>query len=116
MVVGTLRILPLPNRRADVLEILRSIQGPVLAQPGCLACDVLEDQGEGQAIVLVERFDSDLALETHLRSDTYRRILGAVELSEHAPDVRFERVLASEGFELVERQRTRTSITNGGKS
>jgi len=42
MIVGTLRILPLPERRAEVLEIFQAIQGPVLAQPGCVACTIEE--------------------------------------------------------------------------
>ncbi|MGE5360989.1 MAG: putative quinol monooxygenase [Bacteroidales bacterium] len=105
MIVGTLRILPLPNRRNEVLEILRSVQGPALAQRGCVACDVYDEQGPEHAVVLVERFDSDEALQVHLRSEMYRRILGALELSRGKPDVRFEHVVTSEGMELIERYR-----------
>ncbi|MBP1636890.1 MAG: Antibiotic biosynthesis monooxygenase [Acidobacteria bacterium] len=105
MVVGSIRILPLRDRRAEVLEILRSVQGPARAQPGCLACDIYEEQGPENAVVLVERFGSSEALEEHLRSEVYRRILGAVELSRGRPEIRFETVSASEGIELIERHR-----------
>jgi quinol monooxygenase YgiN len=105
MVVGTLRILPLPNRRIEVLEILRSVQGPVLAQPGCASCHIYEEQGPEPAVVLIERFESDEALEAHVRSENYRRILAAVELSGSRPEICFEHVSASEGIELVERHR-----------
>ena len=107
MIVGTIRILPLPDRRADVIEILRSIQGPVLAQPGCVACDIYEEQGPEPAVVFVERWGTDAALAAHLRSDMYRRILGAIELSGDKPEIRFEHVSASEGMELIERLRRR---------
>ena len=106
MVVGTLRILPLPHRHGEVLEILQSIQGPVQAQPGCTACDIYEEQGPEGAVVLVERWDSAEALETHLRSETYRRILGAIELSGRAPEVRFDHVTTSEGMEMIVRARS----------
>jgi quinol monooxygenase YgiN len=105
MIVGTLRILPAPDRRAEILEVFRAIQGPVLAQPGCIACHIYEEQGPEQAVVLVERWESQSALEAHLRSESYRRILGAVELSGAPPDVRFEFVSATEGMELIERSR-----------
>jgi len=105
MFVGTLRILPLPERRADVLEILRFIQGRVLVQPGCVACDIYEEQGPEQAVVLLERFDSEKAFLAHLHSETYGRVLGALELSSGRPDIRFERVSASEGIEFIERHR-----------
>jgi quinol monooxygenase YgiN len=113
MIVGTLRILPLPNRRIEVLEILRSIQGPVLAQPGCVACDIYDEQGPEQAVVLVERFDSDEALQAHLRSEMYGRVLGALELSAGRPDIRFEYVSASAGMELIERHRLTAGALRG---
>jgi len=77
----------------------------VRAQPGCAACDILDEQGPETAIVLLERWETEEALETHLRSEAYRRILGAIELSGGQPDVRFEHVSSSEGLELVERLR-----------
>ena len=105
MVIGTLRIPVSPDRCAEVVEVLRSIQGPVLAQPGCAGCSIYEEQGPEQTVVLVERWESDAALEAHIRSESYRRILGAIELSGGPPEVRFERVSASEGMELIERLR-----------
>ncbi len=114
MIVGTLRILPPPNRRGDVLAILRSIQGPVRAQPGCTACHILEERGPEDAVVLVERWESQAALEEHLRSDAYRRILGAIELSGSPPEIRFDHVSATEGLDLIERSRT-PGGTRGGR-
>jgi quinol monooxygenase YgiN len=105
MIAATLRILPAPHRRAEVLQIFESIQGPVLAQPGCAACHIYEEQGPEQAVVLVERWESQADLEAHLRSESYRRILGAIELSGGPPEVCFDHVSATDGFGLVERAR-----------
>lgn len=111
MIVGTLRIHPGPNRRGEVLEVFRSIQGPVRAQKGCAACRVYEERGPDDAVVLIERWESEEALDLHLRSDTYRRILGAIELSGGPPEICFDYVSASEGIELIERSRNRPSAT-----
>jgi quinol monooxygenase YgiN len=105
MIVGTLRIHPSPRRRGEVLEVFRSVQGRVATQPGCLACHVYEEQGQDAAVVLVERWESQEALEVHLRSETYRRILGAIELSGAPPEVCFDVVSVSEGMSLIERSR-----------
>jgi len=113
MIVGTLRIQPSPTRRPEVLEILRSIQGPVASDPGCAACHVYEEDGPDHAILLIERWTSRSALEAHLRSENYRRILGALELSGSPPEVRFDHVSSSEGLELVERTRS-PGAGNGG--
>jgi quinol monooxygenase YgiN len=103
MVIGTLSILPSPDRRVHVLEILRSIQGPVTTQRGCTGCHIYEEDGPEPAIVLVERWDTEEALETHLRSEHFRHLLGALELSASAPGVSFDHVSSTEGMELVER-------------
>jgi quinol monooxygenase YgiN len=113
MIVGTLRILPAPDRRAEILEVFRAIQGPVLTQPGCVACHIYEEQGPEQAVVLEERWESQAALEAHLRSESYRRILGAIELSSGPPEVRFDTVSATEGMDLIERSRTPRGTTAG---
>jgi quinol monooxygenase YgiN len=105
MVVGTLRIPISGDRRAQVLEVLQSIQGPVRAQPGCTECTIYEEQSPKEAVVLVERWESEAALESHIRSESYRRILAAIELSGSPPDLRFEQVSASAGMELIERVR-----------
>jgi len=102
MIVGTLKMLPPPDRRLQVLEILQSVQGPVLAQPGCAGCHIYEEQGPEPAIVLMERWMSEAALTRHIRSEEYRRILGACELSGAPPEFRFDKVSDTQGIELVE--------------
>jgi quinol monooxygenase YgiN len=114
MIIGTIRILPAPDRRAQVLEVFRAVQGPALAQPGCLACRIYLEQGPESAVVLVQEWESREALEAHLRSETYRRILGAIELSVDPPEVRFDHVSATEGMDLIERSRTPAGTTAKG--
>jgi quinol monooxygenase YgiN len=105
IIVGTLRVCGTGSTRRD-LGGLRAVQGLVLAQPGCVACHIYEEQGPEAAVVLVERWDSQAALEEHLRSETYRRILGAIELSGAPPEVCFDYVSVTEGMDLIERSRT----------
>ena len=118
VVVGTLRIPLSPDHRAEVLEVLRSIQGRVLAQPGCAACSIYEEDGPEPALVLFERWESEAEFEAHIRSEAYRRILGAIELSGAPPEVRFDYVSATEGMDLIERSRSAegTTTARGSKS
>jgi len=48
-------------------------------------------------VLLVERWETDAALEAHLRSEIYRSILCAIELSGERTEVRFEHVSDSQG-------------------
>jgi quinol monooxygenase YgiN len=106
MVVGMLRIPLAPNRHAEVVEVLHSVQGSVLAQPGCKAYHIFEERGVDPAVVLVERWESKASLEAHICSETYLRILGAIELAGGPPEVSFDFVSATEGMELIERLRS----------
>jgi quinol monooxygenase YgiN len=112
MIIGTVRIVPARDPSLEALDVLKSIQGPVLAEPGCVAFDIYEEQSADRAIVLVERWETRAALEAHLRSDAYRRVLAAIELSGAQPGVRFDYVSSSEGFELVERSRGSSPTPN----
>jgi quinol monooxygenase YgiN len=114
MIIGTVRIQPPPDRHAAVLDVLQSVQGRVRSQPGCSACDILDEQGPDPTLVLIERWETEEALEAHLRSETYGWVLAAIELSGGQPDIRFEHVSASEGIELVERLRSpgRTTVAS----
>lgn len=115
MVVATVRMVPTPSRHAEVLEILQCLEGPTRAQPGCTAYDIYQADGPDPAIVLVERWDSEAALETHLRSNAYRSILAAVEVSGSPPEIRFDHVSGSEGIELIERARAVPPTVNPGR-
>jgi quinol monooxygenase YgiN len=112
MIVGTLRVLPPPERMAQVLEVFRAVQEPVLTQPGCLACHVYEEQGSEPAVVLVERWESEAALQAHIRTESYRRILGAIELSGAPPEICFDEVSSTAGMDLIERARNPAGTTS----
>ena len=118
MIIGTVRILPAPDRRADVLEVLRLVQGRLQHQAGCTACHIYQEDDPDSTIVFVEQWTGDESLEAHLRSDIYQRILGAIELSAKPPVISFEHVSATEGIEVIERSRdpARTARRTGDPS
>src|SRR5689334_16267496 len=106
MVIGTFSMPLSPDSRAEMLEMLQSIQEPVLAQPGCKGFHIYEEQCGEAALVLIERWASVAALEDHIRSNVFRLILNAMDLSCGQPDVSVEHVYANEGMELIQRLRS----------
>lgn len=115
MIIGTVRILPPPGGRGAVIEALQSVQRLAWAQPGCAACDVFDEQGSERAVVLIERWDTQEAFEAYVRSDAYRRVIAAIELSGSQPTVSFEHADAVAGLELIERLRNPQSTTATGQ-
>ena len=102
MVVSTLRLFPSREQRRHVLGVLRSVQGPTQAQPHCLGCRLYEEDGYDEAILYMERWDSLPELHRHIRSESYRRILAAVELSRTPPEINFHFIKETKGMDLIE--------------
>ena len=101
MVISTLRIVTTPQSRAGVVRALAAQLGSTRVQPGCLRCDLycdVEDQG---GLTLVEEWESQADLDLRLRSEEYRPVLGAIELSREQPVIHFDTVLRRAGLEIV---------------
>lgn len=105
MVLATIRLFSSREQRRSLLGILRSIQGPTQAQPHCLNCRLYEEDGCENAILYVEQWDSVPDFQRHVRSDSYRRVLEAIELSRSSPEVCFHYIAATKGIELIEELR-----------
>ena len=106
MDVATLRMVVPPGRRDEILHALRWLAGPVRAHRGCAGCRILRDLDDDNALVLVEEWTSRQALERHLRSDDYRRLLALAELAVERPEIHFDHVAERRGLDLVVEVRT----------
>ena len=101
MELTTLRIFPSREQRRHVLSVLRSVQGPTAIKPGCRCCRIYEEDGHDEAILYMECWDSEEDFERHIRSDMYRRVLEAMELSGRPPELKVHRITESRGIELI---------------
>ena len=102
MITATLRLEVPPQRMADALGVLRSLLGPISAQPGCAGCGLYSDVRDENVVLFVEEWGSREHLDRHLRSDHFRRILAAMEIAARPPELRFDTVSERQGLELVE--------------
>jgi len=105
MIVCRLRLLVSETDRGLVITSLTPLIGWTRVQLGCRACHLLTDLEEPRALVLWEEWDTREHLDRHLRSEDYRRVLAAIELSQGPPEIRFDTVEAAGGIEIVEAAR-----------
>ncbi|MGE4441779.1 MAG: putative quinol monooxygenase [Desulfomicrobium sp.] len=108
MIISIIKIFPPPGRGDAVMDVLASLKGPVSALPDCLGCSVSVEVGEGGAICYVERWSSREALDRHLNTPFYTRLLEVMECSSRSPEVEFIDVADVVGLELVEQVRKPT--------
>ncbi len=102
MVISAIRIFPPRDQRRHLLAVLRSVQGPTQAQPRCQECQIYEEDGYDEAVLFLERWDSETDMERHIRSDLYQRILAAMEISRMPPEIAFHYISQTKGIELIQ--------------
>ena len=100
-IATTIRIPTEPGESGEVVDALRSIVGPSLAQSACTECGVVVDVIEDRYVLFHERWSSFEAFERHARSALYERVLAAIDMASDSPDVRFECMERRWGLELV---------------
>ena len=93
------------NRLQEAMEILGPMAEQTRMERGCLGCHLHRDALEENVLILEESWASEADLERHLRSQEYRQLLLVMELARVRPEVRFDRVSHSTGFETVEQAR-----------
>jgi quinol monooxygenase YgiN len=105
MVIATLRMSVPPEKQDDVLRTLRSVMGPTRAQLRCISCQLYQDAEDAKYVSFVQEWESREALNDHIRSDDYRKILAVMELASEKPEIKFIEALKTHGMELIEEVR-----------
>ena len=105
MYLTMIRIYPDHQHQHAVIDILDSLTGPISANADCLICSISTETDETGVICYQERWRTREALQCHLRSALFDRILAAMELSRQPPDVMFYGVKETIGLDLVEQSR-----------
>jgi quinol monooxygenase YgiN len=105
VLIAALRINVPPSAIQDVIALFESYRGPVSVRMGCGSLNLYEQRSSTGSFLLLSEWNSWDALEKHLRSEDFRKVLAIMDLAEELPDLQFHTVSASEGFELVERLR-----------
>jgi quinol monooxygenase YgiN len=110
VVFSIIRLFPAPRNRAEVIELLRSVQDLARPSVGCVGCWISEEDFLHNHIRYAEQWETEDALHEHIRSDLYRRVLAAMELSKQEPEVRFYYCSQSKGLELIEAARREAKV------
>jgi len=104
-VTATVRVVVPESKRQEVLQSLRALRGPTEAQGGCRGHHVYWDDGDENALLVMQEWTTQAALERYIRSDLYRTVLAIIETAGEPPDIRFDTVARRGGIEIVEAAR-----------
>jgi quinol monooxygenase YgiN len=101
MILVTLRMTVRSERRSDLLEAMRGLLEPARVERGCLSYRLYEDVEDGNTFILVEEWEAQDDLESHIRTKNQRRLLTLMDLLSEQPELRFNTVAHTMGMELI---------------
>ena len=102
MLIVLLKITVSPDKRRNALKTVRPILGPTRVKPGCISIACYQEPDDPDTLVLIEEWETQDDLETHIRSSEYRNILALMDLSTKFPEVKVKTVSKTEGLEFIE--------------
>ena len=102
VILVTLRMIVRPERRSDLLKTMRGMLEPVRVERGCLSYRLYEDVEDRNTFILVEEWETQRDLESHIRTDHQRRLLSLMDLLNRQPELQFNTVSHMAGMDLIE--------------
>jgi len=102
MIIALVELLPSPESKQSILDILRIAQRGARTKPACVGCDIYETADTSRKILYLEQWRNVEDLHRHIQSSVYLRVLNAMDLSAEPPTVVFHKVSDTESMELIE--------------
>jgi quinol monooxygenase YgiN len=91
-----------PERHTSLIEALRAATPGAGLEPGCRSSRILLDVDDPGGVVLLEEWDTKAALERHMRTPGFRRLLAVLELSSERPEVTYVEAGRARGLDWIE--------------
>jgi quinol monooxygenase YgiN len=85
MIQAYLRLVAPEDKRKEFLDVLLSLKGPTEASMQCRECWVCQDVKSDHTLTYLVQWDTMDDLESHLRSERFRRLLPYIEMSAEPP-------------------------------
>ena len=77
-----------PPKDVDrAVRLLLSVKGDILTKRGCRACDVSTEAADAGVVHYREEWESKEAFREHARSEEFRRVLIAMDMSSEEPRI-----------------------------
>ena len=115
MIVTTIRMHTTPENRREIMQTFRSLSDPSKCANGCKSCRIYREVGNEEAVLFIQEWDSRNHLDTHLRSNEFAVMVGAMSLLEQPDMVELQVLDQVEGSRSVEAIRARNFHAKGEK-
>ena len=80
MILAIIRMQVLPEKREELCQTIVSLIGSLRTEKGCLRCDFCQSMEDENELCILEEWDTRENLNSHLKSERFRVLRGAMNL------------------------------------
>ena len=117
MIEATIKMKVVPEKRAELLQTLRSMTEEIRKEKGCMSCYFYQDVENENIFSVIEEWQTQEELDSHLKSDMFGALIGTKSLLVESPEINIKAVSYTAGMEAVKkiREESRGSGEKEGK-
>ena len=84
----------LPEKRMELSQTIALLMGDIRTEKGCQRCDFCQSMENENELSLIEEWDTEGNLRSHLKSERFRVLRGAMNLLQEPYEMMFHTVAA----------------------
>jgi quinol monooxygenase YgiN len=89
------------EKRVELSQAITSLSGTIRTEKGCQRCDFCQSMENENELCLLEEWDTEKNLMSHLKSKHFRVLRGAMSLLKEPYEMVFHTVFHPEGIEDI---------------
>ena len=101
MILVIIRMKVLSEKRLELSQTIASLCGSTRMEKGCRHCDICQNIENENQLFLLEEWDTQENLMTHLKSEHFKVLRGAMNLLEEPYEMLFHSGLHLAGMEEI---------------
>lgn len=98
MILVITRIKVLPEKRVELLQRFAAMAGSIRMEKGCQQCESSQSIEDENRLFLLEEWDTRENLNSHLKSERFRVLRGAMNLLKEPYEMMFHTVFHPAGM------------------
>ena len=101
MILAIIRMKVIPEKRMELSQTIVLLIGSIRKEEGCNRCDFCQSIEDENRLFLLEEWDTEENLMTHLNSNHFRVLQGAMNLLKEPYERMFSTVFHLTGIEKI---------------
>ena len=101
MILAIIRMKVLSEKRMELSQTIASLSGSIGMEKGCRRCDFCQSMEDENRFFLLEEWDTEEDLTTHMKSEHFKVLRGAMNLLQEPYERMFHTVFHPEGMEEI---------------